>query len=148
MDCLPSLSLAEIDLEGCSFMDSSNSFSFAFRPFSVASPFSREKVGEVLLLRVCYESPHLGPLPFPKGGGFRTSRTPSLLGLCEPRDIVDPPKTWSPAFTSNSALSGKYNSVREPKRIIRTGHLFQFVSDLRPRHDASRNCSVSGAPQS
>src|SRR5207302_989294 len=32
--------------------------------------------------------------------------------------IVEPPKTWSPTFTRSSALSGKYNSVREPKRII------------------------------
>src|SRR5438093_1380096 len=32
--------------------------------------------------------------------------------------IVDPPETWSPVFTRTSASSGKYNSVREPKRII------------------------------
>src|SRR5207245_11488560 len=32
--------------------------------------------------------------------------------------IVDPPATCSPAFTSTLAVSGKYTSVREPKRII------------------------------
>jgi integron integrase len=32
--------------------------------------------------------------------------------------MVDPAETWSPTFTRTEAVSGKYTSVREPKRII------------------------------
>jgi hypothetical protein len=37
--------------------------------------------------------------------------------------MVDPAETWSPTFTE--AVSGKYTSVREPKRIIPNRQIFQ-----------------------